>query len=171
MVNKCKRGRSLDDSGASVMIEYILIIMIMASFFTIFLLLLNNIIGNANSVVIGQELDVIANDMANRIVSFSGKTGIDQYNSTYWASGVSSNTEEIDLPDMVGGKPYLIQIAYSDSDGTGTVKVTYGDDHSINRTAYFRSGIKVVPSTMASTGSNPRIYYDATQGAIKLVDI
>lgn len=170
MIKTGKLNRQLDDSGASVLIEYMFLIVIMAIFFTMFLFLLNTVIVNSNRVVIMQELDIVANDVANRIVAFSGKVAIEQYNNTYWASDVSSNTEEIELPDMVNGKPYNVQVTYSDSTGAYAVKVTYGDDYSINSTAHFRSGTKVTPSMINSTGYNPRIYYEKTEGSIKLVD-
>lgn len=158
----------MDDSGSNVLIEYIFMILIMASFFTIFILMLSNVIGTSNRVVIGQELSVVSNDLANRIVAFSGKVSIDQYNNSHWVSNISSNTEEIDLPDMVEGKPYLVEVTYEESTMTGAIKVTYEYDRSINSTAHFRSSIKVIPSSIASTDYNPRIFYDKNQCAITL---
>lgn len=168
---KRKPGFSHDDSGANILVEYVFMIVIMAIFFSVFLLMMNTVIGNANRVVIGQELGVVANDVANRIVAFSGKIGIDQHDNTYWASDVSDDTEEIDLPDMVNGKPYYVQVTYSDSTQSGAVTVVYGDDYSINSTAHFRSAVRVIPSKISSTDNNPGIYYEKTDDTIRLVNI
>ena len=151
----------MDDSGSNVLIEYIFMILIMASFFTIFILLLSNVIGTSNRVVIGQGLSVVSNDLANRIVAFSGKVSIDQYNNSHWVSNISSNTEEIDLPDMVEGKPYLVEVTYEESTMTGAIKVTYEDDRSINSTAHFRSykgdTIDIATLTITPVSSTIRI--------------
>jgi hypothetical protein len=153
-----------------VLVEYVFMIVIMAIFFSVFILLMGTVIGNTNRVVIGQELGVVANDVANRIVAFSGKISIDQHNNNYWACDVSDSREEINLPDMVDGKPYQVQVTFDDLTQSGAVTVTYGDDRSINSTAHFRSGVKVLPSTVNSTDNTPCIYYRQSDRSIRLVD-
>jgi hypothetical protein len=150
---------SNDDSGASVLVEYVFIIVIMATFFTMFLLLVNSTIRNTDEVIVGQELGIVANDIANRISEFSNKVSIFTYNSTHWTSNVSGYSEAIDLPELAQGKQYSIKIKYNDNSGTGNITVYYGSNYNINRTVSFQSGTKVAETTISSTDANPQIYF------------
>jgi hypothetical protein len=136
------------------------------TFFTIVVLMMNSMINNADAIVVGQELGVVAHDVANRISGFSQMASVSQYNDNSWRSVVTGAgyDETIDLPDLVGGKPYKIETSYDPVSETGTVKVSYDVNSNVNRSVSFRSAIRVAPATISSTGANPRIYYDPSGG-------
>lgn len=150
---------SRDNSGVSVPLEYVFILIITATFFGVFLLLVNSYFSNTEQIVVGQELGIVANDVANRISVFSCKINISTYNSANWTSNVSGYSEAIDLPDLAHGKQYSVLIKYDDSSKTGNVTVSYGPNININRTASFRSGTKVANTMVSSTDASPKIYY------------
>lgn len=132
----------------------------MAVFFSIVCLMMNSMINNADEIVVGQELGVVAHDIANRISGFSQTVSANEYHSDYWINDVSKYNETIDLPDLVGGKPYTIETSYESGTKTGTVKVSYGMNANVNRSVSFRSTIPVAVKTISSTDANPKIYYD-----------
>jgi ABC-type enterochelin transport system permease subunit len=158
-----------DDSGTNILIEYMLLIVIMALFFSFFILMLYNMMTDSNRIIVGQELGVIANDMANRITEFSAKVNVYQHDDSYWESDISGYEEEVNVPGLVEGKTYTIDVTYDDVAQTGKVLVTYGPDYSINRTVTFRSVTRVVASRVSSTDSNPRMIYDSVPGHIRVV--
>ncbi len=152
------------------MVEYILSIIIMAVFFSVICLLVNSMINNADQIVVEQELGVVAHDIANRISGFSQTVSANQHQSIDWESDVSGYSELIDLPDLVGGKPYTIETTYDPGTLTYTVKVSYGMNPNVYRSVSFRSAIDVVvPAMIASTSANPQIKYDPLLNKIQMV--
>lgn len=155
-----------DDTGVAILVEYILSIVIMAMFFSIMVLVMNSMITNADSIVVEQELGVVAHDITNRITSFSQTVSASKYQSDYLKRDVSVYGESIDLPDLVGGKPYTLTTSYDSSSKIGTVKVIYGLNPNINRTVSFTSDIEVDVTTVSSNGADLKIYYNS--GKIKV---
>jgi type II secretory pathway pseudopilin PulG len=149
-----------DDAGVSVMIEYIFAIVIMSVLFTMVVLLMNSMINNSDNIVTEQELGIVAHDISNRMSSFSQKISADQYVSDYQTNTVSENSKTIDLPDLVGGKPYTIAISYDFVTDTGTVKVSYSQNPNINRSVSFASAYEVEATTFSSNSADLKIYYD-----------
>jgi hypothetical protein len=166
---RANNSLSSDNSGVSVLIEYIFIIMITATFFAMFLLLVNATIRNTDQIVVGQELGIVANDVTNRISYFSSKVNNYMHNSPYWTSNVSGYSEAIDLPELAQGKQYFVVIKYNDSSKTGNVTVYYGSNTNINRTVSFRSGTNVANTTISSTDTSPKIYYYPDNRTIMVV--
>lgn len=158
-----------DETGTNILIEYMFLIVIMAVLFSYFILVLFSVMNNSDSIIIGQELGVIGNDLANRIAGFSTKVNIYEYDSDQWESDVSAYSENIYLPELVGNKPYSIKITYDQGARTGRILVTYQSNTNINRTVEFRSTVDVIETTIDSTGLQPRIFYDQAQHAIRLV--
>ncbi len=153
------RDRHHDEAGAAILVEYMFIIVIMSIFFGLFLLLVSSIIRNSDQTVVGQELGVVANDIANRIAVFSNKIAASESAGGQWGSQVSGYSEAIDLPEMAQGKQYTIDITYDSTSQTGKIKVSYGANANINRTVAFRSGTPVIGSTISSTDASPKISY------------
>jgi type II secretory pathway pseudopilin PulG len=153
-----------DDAGVSVMIEYIFAIVIMSVLFTMVVLLMNSMINNSDNIVTEQELGIVAHDISNRMSSFSQKISADQYVSDYQTNTVSENSKTIDLPDLVGGKPYTIDISCDSvtypGTYTGTVKVSYSQNPNINRSVSFASAYEVEATTFSSNSADLKIYYD-----------
>jgi hypothetical protein len=161
-----------DDSGTSVMVEYILAIVIMSMFFSLMVLVMNSMINNSDQIVVGQELGIVANDVANRISGFSQMVNASNYNSIYLSNDVSTYNETIDLPDLVGGKPYTIVTDYDGSTKTGTIKVSYGMNSNVNRSVSFRTAIPIAAgSTISSSSANPKIYYDPNLGPLGTIQV
>jgi hypothetical protein len=160
---------SRDDSGVNVPVEYVFVIVITAMFFAMFLLLVNTTIRNTDESIVGQELGIIANDIANRITEFSGKIGANTFKSDNWTSNVSGYSEAIDLPDLAQGKQYTVVITFDNIAKTGKVKASYGSNVFINRTASFRSGTDVTDGMISSTDASPRISYDPDDHSILVV--
>lgn len=138
----------------------------MAVFFSVICLLVNSMINNADQIVVEQELGVVAHDIANRISGFSQTVSANQHQSIDWESDVSGYSELIDLPDLVGGKPYTIETTYDPATLTYTVKVSYGMNANVYRSVSFRSAIDVVPAMISSTSANTKIYYDPNPGPL-----
>ena len=160
-----------DDAGTSVMIEYILAIVIMAMFFSIVVLMLSSMINNSDQIVVDGELGIVAHDVANSISEFSQTVNSSKYNSVYWSSDVSAYNEILDLPDLVGGKPYTLVTSYDAGTRTGTVKVSYGMNDNVNCSVSFRTAIPVAASTISSNSANPRVYYDPNNGPIGIIQV
>lgn len=156
-----------DDAGTSVMVEYILSIVIMSIFFSMVVLLMNSMINNADRIVKDQELGVVAYDISNRVSSFSQTLSANQYLSDYQTSTVSAYSEVIDLPDLVGGKPYTLTTSSSyDSGWIGTIKVSDSQNPHVNRSVSFASAYEVEAATFSSNSANLKIYYSS--GKIKV---
>lgn len=156
---KANDSLSSDNSGVSVPLEYMFVIFIAAAFFVMLLLLVNTTIRNTDQMVVGQELGIIANDVANRILVFSSKVGVSTYKSANWTSNVTGYSEVIELPELAQGKQYSVVIKYNGGLKTGNVTVFYGSNANINRTVSFRSNTKVANMTFSSTDASPKIYY------------
>ena len=163
------RDRHYDDNGAAILVEYMFIIVIMSIFFGMFLLLVGSIIRNSDQTVVGQELGVVANDIANRIALFSDQIAASESAGGQWGSQVSGSIEAIDLPAMTQDKQYTIDITYESSSQTGKITVSYGSNPDINRTVAFRSSTPVVGSRISSTDAGPKMCYDPSGPTITVV--
>ncbi|WP_148266616.1 DUF7266 family protein [Methanocella arvoryzae] len=162
--------RIKDDSGTSILIEYILSLTITAILFTILLLLLGNVISTTERVILDEQLGIIAGDIANRLALASTNVYNNQYNDNYYGNLIADYTVILDLPPAVRGDHYLIQINYSDASKTGTVKVAWGSNVDVNRTATFHSDTGVANTTLFyNTGNKGKIFYPDSNSKIALM--
>ncbi len=87
-----------------------------------------------------QELGIVAHDVSNRISELL-PDGLSQPANIIATTGVAMSLnimKVIDLPDLVGGKPYTLVTSYDAGTKTGTVKVSYGMNDNVNRSVSFR---------------------------------
>lgn len=145
-----------DDSGVSVLLEYIFTIGIASVLFAILLTSLGSTMYNSDRIVVNEELDIAASIVANQLASYSNELYLNDitlqlsdYTSLYTASATQDSARYFDVPRPYGGKQYSINVT---DDGTGAqrgiVKVTYLSDASVYSVATFNSPVPVQPVTI-----------------------
>lgn len=165
---KLTKTRKNDDSGVSVLLEYIFLMTITAVLFSLFIIVLYSIFTNADQVIIGDELGIVSNDVAGRISGFSGGVYLNQYSDPAWNSNVPGSTQTIDLPGLVSNNQYQVYIDYDPTTKSGIVTASYKSSFTANKTAGFRSDISVVPVVLQSTNQKVNLYYDSPGNKIIL---
>lgn len=157
-----------NDKGVSVVIEYILSLVITSMLFTILILSSSNTLRTTNQVVTNEQLGIIAGDIANSISIFSSNIYNNQYMDNYYYNSELSYTTMIDLPPTAQGDQYVAQIYYFPVNNSGFVKVIYGLNYNINRTASFYSNVSIANYTLYYNGNNVKIYYPDIDGKINI---
>lgn len=150
-----------DDLGVNITLEYIFSLMVMIILFSMMVLTIGNIQTNSDRIVLKEEFDIIANDLANRISAFSNEVDLSEQTSTNRQIIVNSNMVYFDLPELVQGKQYDVSITYDPSLHTGTVKVTYMSNVNIYSTAMFYSPIPVDERSFYSQQGRYGIFYES----------
>ena len=62
-----------DDSGASILLEYVLTIIISTLLFTVLLMNLGSIMDKSDQIVMGEEMDIAASIVANQLGDYSNE--------------------------------------------------------------------------------------------------
>jgi hypothetical protein len=149
-----------DDSGVSVLIEYILLMTITAIMFSVFIMVLYTVFINVDRVVIGDELGIVSNDVASRISGFSNDVYTSEYSNTDYASSVSGSSELIELPGLVNGQQYQVNVSYDPGTKSGLVTIFYQSEITMTKTASFHSDVQVKPVSIMSPSQSLYMYYD-----------
>lgn len=155
-----KDGLLKDDSGVTIILEFIFSLVVMVILFTIMMLVLGNIIENGNHVALKEEYDIIANDVANRVSAFSSEVYLNDQKGTYESTTIGSQVLYFDLPEPVNGKQYQVDVSYDAGKQTGTVRVSAVADSTIYSTATFRSVKTVAQSSFNSQPERYEMSYD-----------
>lgn len=145
-----------DDSGASMLLEYIFTIGISSVLFALILTSLSSTMNTSDRIVMGEEMDITASIIANQLASYSNELQmnditlqLNDYTHLYSVAATQDSVRYFDVPRPYGGKQYSIEV----SDGgpgiqQGIVKVTYLLDQSISSIATFNSPVPVLPKTI-----------------------
>ena len=163
---KMIKTRKNDDSGVSVLLEYIFLMTITAVLFSVFIVVLYSIFTNADQVIIEDELGIVSNDVAGQISGFSSGVYLNQYSDAAWNSNVPKSAQTIDLPGLVGDKQYQIYIDYDPTTKSGLVTASYKSSFQANKTAGFRSDIPVTPVMLQSNSQKINLYYDPVNNIV-----
>lgn len=163
-----QKTRKQDDSGTTVLLEYVFLMTITAILFSVFILVLYTIFVDVDQVVIGDELSIVANDVANRISGFSGDVYVNQYGDPYVGSSIPGSGEMIELPGLVNGQNYKISVNYDAASKSGNVTIHYQSEITLNETAGFHSDIPVTPVSVYSPSQQLKMYYDKAGNRIVL---
>lgn len=157
-----------DSTGTNILIEYTLTFCVLAALFVVLLLMLNQTIRNSNSIVLDEQLGIIANQLSNRISTFSSEVNISTFNNVNYSTSVTSYTESLELPPIAQGDQYIVEIKYYPGLNIGYVNVSYGLNIYVNRSATFQSKIFVQDSKFYSMNSKGTISYDGSNDIIKV---
>lgn len=157
-----------DDSGVSVLIEYIFLMTITAIMFSAFVLVLYTVFISVDRVVIGDELGIVSNDVASRISGFSNDVYTSEYSNTRYASGVSGSAELIELPGLVNGQQYKVDVSYDPATKSGLVTIFYQSEITMTKTASYHSDVQVMPVSIMSPSQSLYMYYDRPSNQIVL---
>lgn len=149
--------RSLnDDSGVNVTLEFILNFGVVLVLFTVLVVTYQSIMTQSQNIVTNEELKVVSNDIANRIVMFdrvldstkSSGGAIDELNMTF------------EIPDQIAGRGYSVYIT-----GTSVDCVPF-NDATINVRANFTIYHSIDPTVISSASGNHMIRYDRVNDKI-----
>lgn len=149
-----------DDSGVNILLEFLFSLIMVVILFTIMMLVIGNIISSSDRIVLKEEFDIIANDLANRISAFSSEVYLNDHKGSFDSTVVSDKAAYFDLPEPVKGRQYQVDITYDQGSKIGTVKVSYVSDSNVYSIATFPSEIKVEQYSFNSHQGKYEIYYD-----------
>jgi hypothetical protein len=161
-----QRSMLNDDSGTNILIEYTLSFCVLAALFVMLILLLNQTINDSNTIVLDEQLGIIANQLSNRISTFASEVNLSTNDDKYYSTSVTGFTESIDLPPIAQGNQYIIEIEYYPGAKIGYVNVSYGLNYNVNRSATFQSNIKVESNKFYYMNGKGTISYDGTNKKI-----
>ncbi|WP_424357862.1 hypothetical protein [Methanocella sp. MCL-LM] len=157
-----------DDSGVSVLIEYVFLMTITAVMFSIFIMVLYTTFISVDRVVIGNELGIVSNDVASRISGFSNEVYTSQYSDSQYTSDVRGSAEYIELPGLVNGQQYKVSVTYDPATKSGTVNIGYQSEITLSKSASFHSDVSVRPVSLYSPSQSIYMYYDSVGNQIVL---
>jgi hypothetical protein len=160
-----------DDSGVSVMVEYLMTLAITMVLFTIFLLFIQNTLDTTDRIALKEEFDIISNDVASRISAFSSENNLAGQSTSISNTVVDEQKVVFSLPQLVNGKQYNIKVDHPTGTNQGTVTVTYVSNSNIYSTATFYSDLNVKTNPASSFNSQPGQYsltYDKASSKIIL---
>jgi hypothetical protein len=151
-----------DDSAVNILIEYILMLVISMTLFTILLLILHNTTATADKIVLTEECDILANDISNRISTFSSEVYLTDSTSTSVSTDIDNQVTYVDLPRLVQGKQYKVDITYNSGTHAGKVIVSYASDSTVYSVATFNSLVPVEAASFYSTADRYGLYYSGS---------
>lgn len=156
-----------DDRGTNILIEYILTLCILAILFAVLLTTVNTTLRNANTSVVGEQLEIIANDIANRISVFSNEVALSQSTNAHYTTTVSDYTATFELVALTQGDQYYIEITSTwdnvNNIWMGKVKVSYVPTPTIYKEITFRSHYEVTSIPFYNTNGEGEIHFDGTK--------
>lgn len=176
-----------DDSGASMLLEYVFTITISALLFTMLLMNLGSIMDKSDRIVMGEEMDIAANIVANQLTDYSNELYLNDITLSLPPSGYSSlysmavtqdaSFRYFNLPKPYSGKQYTIEVWDSgesyigESLQRGIVKVSYVSDPSVYSIANFNSPIPIKPDTIICNSYSMKISYDRNAKKMVLEEV
>jgi hypothetical protein len=139
----------VDDSGANIIIEYVLNLAIMTVLFTVIILMYQSMMTQSNNSVMNEELKIYANDFSNRIVIFDRMV-----NLTVAQGGSVDNLETtFETPGTILGNAYNIKI------NGNSVEVYSADKYSSSVKAGFSTKYQVDTAFLTSASQSHTIRY------------
>jgi hypothetical protein len=132
-----------NDDGVNILLEYLFSLTVMVILFSLMVMTIGSIMNNTDRIVLKEEFDIVSNDLSNRITAFSDEILMTQQTGMNVSSTVDDHTAYFDLPELVSGKQYVVEITYDDSLKAGKVKVTYEGNTNVYSIATFNSTVKV----------------------------
>ncbi len=160
-----KRKFRQDDTGVSVLIDYIINFGVLIILLTLVYLLYQSIIVQSNSTIAHEEYRVFANDIANRIVLFdsAAKATTDQ-------GGNFANPPVLtfDTPKELAGMGYTIDVgtdSAAPSNNVGHVTISSSDRYDIAPiTATFNTAYPIIHAQLPGSSMNHTIvFYSGNQ--------
>ena len=156
-----------DDSGASILLEYVLTIIISTLLFTVLLMNLGSIMDKSDQIVMGEEMDIAASIVANQLGDYSNELFLNDItlhtnnydpDSIYSMAATQNSYRCFNLPRPYSGRQYSIEV--QDLGGSGKVIVTYISDPSIKSVSTFNSPVRVTPKIIVCNSYNMKIRFD-----------
>lgn len=153
-----------DDSGVSILIEYIFTTALAVVLFSMLLMNLGSIMSKSDRIVMGEELDIAASILSNQLSDYSNELQLSNYAQLFSLASTEDSARYFDLPEPYGGKQYIIEVI---DDNTvypgdpnkhrGIVKVTYAADPTVYSVATFNSPVPVQHETIYCITYNMKI--------------
>jgi hypothetical protein len=169
-----------DDSGASMLLEYIFLIIISALLFTMLLMNLGSIMSKSDRIVMDEEVDIAASIVANQLADYSNELYLNDitlrmsdYSSIYsMADTQDDNFRYFNLPKPYSGRQYIIEVQDSNEGlQRGIVKVTYVSDPGVYSVANFNSPVPVKTETIICNSYNMKVSYDPSANEMVLEEV
>lgn len=152
-----------DDSGSSLLMEYIFTIIIAALLFSVLLLTLQSIITRSNQVLMSQETDLAASIVANQLSDYSNDIWLNTYGNgvvSLTEAGAGAKYFNLSKPDS--GKQYSVKVAHDPGfSGRGIVTVTYLADPTVYSTYTFNSPIPVEDKLLYCNTYHLKVSYES----------
>jgi hypothetical protein len=165
-----------DNSGASMLLEYVLTIIISAALFTVLLMNLGSIMSKSDRIVMGEELDITVNIVASQLGDYSNELYLNDvtlhmsdFSSIYSVATTPYSDRFFNLPEPYSGRQYSIEV--QDNGGSGKVTVTYLSDPGIYSIATFNSPVPVTHKTIICNSYNLKISYDSSTKKMVLEEV
>jgi hypothetical protein len=139
-----------------------LMLVISLALFTVLLLIMHNTTDNADRIVLKEECDIIANDVSNRISTFSSEVSLNDKISSNFITDIQGQVAYVDLPTFGQGKQYKVDITYNSGTHAGKVIVSYASDSTVYSVATFNSLVPVEAASFYSTADRYGLYYSGS---------
>jgi hypothetical protein len=123
---------------------------------------MHNTTDNADRIVLKEECDIIANDVSNRISTFSSEVSLNDKISSNFITDIQGQVAYVDLPTFGQGKQYKVSITYDNIAHSGEVTVSYASNSNVYSIATFNSTKPVKEGSFYSTTGRYGLYYDGS---------
>lgn len=165
-----------DETGASLLIEYILTIVIAAILFTLLLLNLQAIMTKSDRIVMGEEMDIAASIIANQISDYSNELMLNEYTGDFAAAGYPdvpaiTISRGFKVPKPYGERQYIVEVTPDPTGDRGKVKVMYGSDPDLYTIVTYNSQYPIEPCKITCNTYDLIIEFDPLLGVIKLKEV
>ncbi len=154
------RSLAKDNVGVTALMDYMFMMMITLIIFTIMLLMVQQVLSKSDSIVLKEEFDIISNDVANRLSAFSSEVSLNGQSGDDEKASVGHQAVYFDLPGLVRGKQYNVDVTYDSALKKGTVTVSYVSNSNIMSRATFYSETGISHCNFNSQAGRYRVYYD-----------
>ncbi|MCD1294741.1 hypothetical protein CUJ83_06980 [Methanocella sp. CWC-04] len=159
-----------DETGVNVVVEYIFTLIIMSVLLTILLMTLNSVISTSDRLVLKEEFDIISNDFAGRITCVSNEIYMNGYTDEHTNTTATGYGLYFELPKLVKGKQYIVNVTYDAATRSGDVIITYEANSGVTSAASFSSVVPVEETFFYSSDAPGHIYYNGSTIVIDLED-
>lgn len=170
------RSLNKDESGASLLIEYVFTIVIAAILFSVLLLNLQSILTKSDQIIMGEELDIAANIIANQLSDYSNELQLNKYTGDYslamYPLGVTkASARHFDIPRPYSGKQYIVEVSPGTGTQRGKVKVIYASDPDIYSVATFNAQYPIYACTIVCNTYSLEINFNPSTSEMKLKEV
>lgn len=157
-----------DDSGVNILLEYLFTLIVMVMLFSIMVLTINNVMDISDRIVLKEEFDIISNDVANRISAFSSEIYLNNKMNMNSTTLVDNQRAYFELPELVRGKQYKVDVTYDNSLRYGKVVVSYASNSNIYSSTTFTTMLPVSNTSFYSQQNRYDLYYDRMNNKIEI---